>query len=69
MNASELFIPKPEPKPRARAEETITPGLGWFLWCDGMLCGMVHSAFVAETWCEAINLGSSPFGVNAGGRW
>jgi len=69
MNADELFIPKPEPKPRARAEQFISSPNAWFLYVGDELVDVCHSAFVAETFVEAMNLHPNPFNVNPKGRW
>ena len=69
MNASELYIQKPEPKPRARAEEFLSTTRAWFLWVGDELVDITFSAFVAETFVEAMNLHPNPFDVNPKGRW
>ena len=69
MSATELYKPEAEVKPRARAEQFLSTDSAWFLFCDEQVCGSTFSAFVAETWVEAINRGPAPFNVNPGGRW
>ncbi len=63
-----LFIPKPEPKPRARAEQCLSMR-GWLLFFGDECIDITTSAFVAETFVDAMNFHPNPFDVHPKGRF
>ena len=64
----ELYIPQPEVKPRARAEEFLSTTRAWFLWVGDELVDITYSAMVAEMFVDAMNFHPNPFDVHPNGR-
>jgi hypothetical protein len=65
---SSLYVPRPEPKPLAWAEQLLSSPGAWYLWVGDELVDICFNAFVAETFVEAMNYKPNPFGVHPKGR-